>query len=312
MRAVAEAMRRWGPLGVSLFTLAALVLAALAYFVARPPVEDAIETTPYHDGPAEDLAMGDGLPDRGIGAAPNTAFPRFTSRTSEVIWKPVRCTDTVCQWSPRGNNNIEAIVVHVAGGRPDQCDGTANYLSNNALLVSAHFLVCDKKVYQQVEVGDAAHHAGRWGATVNPEHNPIVDSWWRNRINPNVRTVGIETMLTPGYHIDNYPRMRENLIELLVWLVQQTGLPPDRLHIIGHYETDYTDRKVDPVCCMDLNAITAEVAARVFSQAGDEFCCEQDYGGRFNITRDRWEWRPDPLFIWTMEDPTWRCFEGCP
>lgn len=283
-----------------LLALAAVILFAFAYFVARPPVEDAIETTPYHDGPAEDLAMGDALPERGVGAAPSSAYPRYASRNAEVIWKPVRCTPEVCQWSPRGNNNIEAIVVHVAAGRPDQCDGTANYLANNTLLVSAHFLVCDKKVFQQVEIGDAAHHAGLWGATVNPDANPVIDSWWRTRTNPNVRTVGIETMLTPGYHIDNYPRMRENLIELLVWLIQQTGLSPDRIRIIGHFETDYTSRKVDPVCCMDLNAIVTEVANRVFSQApvaSEWGACDTSWrpGGCWNEAIKRW-WSAIGLF----------------
>ena len=35
----------------------------------------------------------------------------------------------------------------------------------------------------------------------------------------------------------------------------------------------------------------------------DSYCCEQPYGGRFNVTRDRWEWRPGALWVWRPAPP---------
>lgn len=245
------------------------VVAAFAVGMAFNPVDEAatgvkdqIEGEPYFDGPGADLAMGEDLVSPGLGASGSTVYPRYTSTRTQVVWKPVTCNNpSDCQWSLRGPTKPQAIIVHVTAGRPDQCDGTANYGEKNALRVSWHLLICNDKVYQQVEFGDAAHHAGRWGTPTLT--NPLIREWWNAGINPNVPSIGIETSLTYGYHINDQKGMRENLIESLVWLSLEFDIPPDRTHIIGHFEVDGDTRKDDPICCINLDQIVAEVAARV-------------------------------------------------
>lgn len=294
MKRFADQMRRWGPLGVSLFTLFVVLTLAFAYFVARPPVQDALYSGPATLHPAiqqalfDDLAGGDLIPGPSQGAAPNSAYGRpvswFADQGTKFEWQPSP------NWAGRGTNPIEAITVHVTAG--GTCDGIVNYFKQSGG-VASHFLVCPEKVVQQVEIGDAAFHQGIWGARLNPYANPIIDNWWRNGINPNLRTIGIETLLKPGEQLDNFPTMRENLVDLLVYLVKTLNLPPDRIHIIGHFETDLVNRPSDPTCCMNLDTIVAEVAKRVFQpapQASEWGTCDTSWrpGGCWNEAIKRW------------------------
>ena len=75
--------------------------------------------------------------------------------------------------------------------------------------------------------------------------------------------------------------MRENLIDLLVYLVGELNLPPDREHIIGHFELDLVNRPSDPICCMNLDAVVAEVAKRVHTP-------EPQVAAPVGLTFQRW------------------------
>jgi hypothetical protein len=82
----------------------------------------------------------------------------------------------------------------------------------------------------------------------------------------------------------------------------------DRAHVIAHAQIDSINRATDPYCCVNIENVLKGLNAPV----ADAFCCEQPYGGRYNVTKQQWEWRPDALFIWRAEDPVWRCASGCP
>lgn len=264
MNKILRAAGEYGWLLAVVFAISAFATSWAGYnFLQR--AHDVVDTGPERFA-VPDLSMGEDLPQVSLGASGSTFYPRYTSSRTEVIWKPVKCNDpSDCQWSPRGLYEPRVIVVHVTAGRPDQCDGTANYLADNKLRVSAHLLICNEKVYQQVEFGDAAHHAGRWGTPTLT--NPIINYWWTKGLNPNIESIGIENSLTYGYSINapEQTRMRANLIDALVWLVKEFNIPPDRTHIIAHQELDNEGRRDDPWCCIDLNQIVAEVAERVLA-----------------------------------------------
>ncbi len=266
MNWLSRQIRSWGPVGFSWALIATLAVVGTLYFV--PPIaKDALDTpeTISDDLKAEltaDLGGHDLVPGPSQGAAPNTAYGRpvswFADQGTPFEWQPSP------NWAGRGSNPIEAIVVHVTAG--GTCDGIVNFFKAPGG-VAAHFLACPNKVVQQVDLGDGAFHAGIWGARLNPHNNRIIENWWRNGYYINLRTVGIETLLKPGEQLDNFPTMRENLIDLLVYLVKELDLPPDREHIIGHYELDMVQRPIDPICCMNLDAVVLEVAKRVNAPA---------------------------------------------
>ncbi|MGE0205891.1 MAG: N-acetylmuramoyl-L-alanine amidase [Hyphomicrobiaceae bacterium] len=225
-----------------------------------------------------------------VGAASSTSFARPQSylldRGLKYEWSPTT------RWTPRGSSPVQAIVVHVTGG--GSCGGITDFFKTGTPAVSAHFLVCPDKVVQQVEVGDVAWHAGIWGARQNLT-NPMIAGWWNAGINPNTRTVGIETLLADGQQLDNFPTMRRNLVTLLAALAEELNLPPNRDYIIGHFELDGVNRAVDPRCCMDLDAVVADAAAIVHAHANqlpepsDEWgATDPSWGGRFNNWKQRW------------------------
>src|SRR5690606_23285799 len=126
--------------------------------------------------------------------------------------------------------------------------------------VSAHFGIGKNgEVEQYVALEAAAWHAG----VLNRPNltNPLIANWAATGVNPNRCHVGIELLLAgPAEPLVEYPEMRVSLNALLAWLLDVTGLPADRIHIIGHYEIDGVNRSTDPRCCVDIDAVIAELA----------------------------------------------------
>lgn len=263
MKRLADAMRQWGPLGVSLFALAVVVLLAFAYFGARPVVQDAIDTSPaIPEELADHQTRGDMERGRSVGAEPSKALPRYPG--AEFIASP--------NWSGRGTCGVEGIVLHVTG--PGSMAGMASWFKNPASQVSAHFGIGKKgEVQQYVEVGDSAWHAGILNRPDTT--NPLVASWTRDGVNPNRCTIGIELLLGgPAEPLSEYPAMQEALIDLLDWLHETTGVTLDKAHILGHNQIDGVSRATDPICCytvarvIELLAGDAPAASRVYFPDG--------------------------------------------
>jgi len=278
-----------------LLALAAVILFAFAYFVARPPVEDAIDTSPsIPEELADHQTRGDMERGRSVGATPSTLIPRYPDATFYA--SP--------NWSGRGTCGIEGVVMHVTG--PGSMAGMASWFKNPSSAVSAHFGIGKNgEVHQYVEVGDSAWHAGILN---RPDlSNPLVANWVSQGINPNRCTIGIELLLGgPAEPLVDYPAMKVSLDRLLAWLHEQTGVPLDTAHVLGHNQIDSISRSTDPVCCYKIAGILGG------APAADVYCCDAPYGGRFNVTKDQWEWRPDDLFIWKSTAPVWTCVSGCP
>lgn len=271
MRWFAKQAKEWGPLGVSCFAFVIACIIAMAYF-AGPHGYDAgkqiIDPPPgIPDYLKEDLAAG--VDENGrelvagptVGASSDQSYPRPRELLAQANVKYEWSPTTI--WSSRWLYKPEAIVVHVTAG--GTCSGIVNYFKSNDRNVSAHFVVCDDKVVQQVEVGDAAHTQGIWGAKVALS-NPLIKRHYVAGANPNWWGIGIETVLAVGQHIDNFPGMRRNLIELIAALAKQHNIIPSRETVIGHFELDGTNRPIDPICCMSLDAIVQEAAALVYGR----------------------------------------------
>lgn len=300
MKKIADAMRTWGPVGVSLFTAVIVGVLAFAYF-GVPRAYEAVDS----DGPAIPHELIDHANERAglergsqYGATPSQALPRPSHLANYTFHASPN-------WSSRGTCGVQAIVIHVTG--PGSMAGMASWFKNPASQVSAHFGIGKNgELHQYVEMGDAAWHAGILN---RPDlSNPLIAQWVRDGINPNRCHIGIELLLGgPAEPLVDYPLMEQTLTALLAWISQTTGVPLDRTHVIGHYQIDGVNRASDPKCCVDFDRVL-----HPFSAVPDEYCCKQDYGGEFNITRSRWEWRPEALFIWVEENPVWTCIENCP
>lgn len=274
--------------GIIAFLVVAAVAAtvgAMLYFAAPKAVDVVAPGGPTISAGLIDeaaSARGYNLP-RGssVGAEGSTTYPRPTSFLADhgITYKYVDSPN----WSQRYlGDTVDAIVVHVASGT---CPGADSWFKNPASQVAAHFIVCrDGSIHQYVEVGDAAWQAG----IVNKPDlsNPIIGSWVNDGINPNRRTVGIETELSVGDHIDDYPAMKQSLELLVGWLSQTLSIPLDRTHVIGHYQIDSVNRAADPVCCIDLDALIAGAAgpAPATSPWG---ACDPAYGDSY-LLRPAW------------------------
>ena len=107
------------------------------------------------------------------------------------------------------------IVIHETGNFAKGADADSHYNYDNAGS-SAHF-VCDKdKVIQLLELNQRAWHVGD-----NKGHSDITNS----------NSIGIEICVNAD---GNYKKARENCIELVRWLLKQTGLSIDS--VVRHYD----------------------------------------------------------------------------
>lgn len=234
-------------------------IAATLYFGA-PKAADVVTSGPP-PVPQLDAEAGRGtnMP-RGaeVGAEADKSIPRPASYLADHGIKYTWVGSP--NWSARGiGDQLQAIVLHVAAG---SCPGMDSWFKNASAQVSAHFAVCkDGAVHQYVELGDAAWHAG----IVNrPDvSNSVIAAMTAAGINPNRLTVGIETELSPGEKISDYPVMQQSLDVLTSWLLETFNLPPDRTHIVGHFQFDSVNRSVDPICCINMADVVTEVAELV-------------------------------------------------
>lgn len=190
-------------------------------------------------------------------------------------------------WSPRGFNIVEGIVVHVTG--PGTMAGMRSWFANPTAGASAQFGIGKQgELDQYVDVGDGAWHAGIVNAP--DRSNALIASWLAAGVNPNSRTVGIELLLTPGENLADYPAMRATLHDLLAWLSETLFIPLDRTHVIGHYQIDAVNRSVDPRCCVDIDLELSIVAGNVEAAS-----CPS---GVFNPEGFEWDPCLDPYGRW--------------
>jgi N-acetyl-anhydromuramyl-L-alanine amidase AmpD len=242
-------------------SVVSVIIAASLYF-GGPAAYEAVDRDP----PAIPVELADhqtrGDMERGqsVGATPSQALPRYPE--AEFIASP--------NWSGRGTCGIEGIVLHVTG--PGSMAGMASWFRNPASQVSATFGIGKNgEVQQYVEVGDSAWHAGILN---RPDlTNPLIAEWVNDGINPNRCTVGIELLLGgPAEPLSDYPAMQASLVKLLDWLHETTGVPLDKVHVMGHNQIDGVSRATDPVCCYTiarvLELVQSDATARYFFPDG--------------------------------------------
>lgn len=282
-----RSLQRHLPLAIALVALiCAINVPKAGYDLATvdPPKvpEYVIDESPLARG--ADLERGNF-----VGATPSGTYPRALA-----VWSPSP------NWSQRGVNPPEAIVLHVTG--PGTMAGMASWFGNAANKVSAHFGIGkDGKLYQYVEVGDAAWQAGN---IAKPTAQIVLD---HGSLNPNVYTVGIEVLLAPGENLNDYPAQKATLVDLLLWLHGTTGIPLDRYHVIGHNEIDGVNRSVDPVCCYMIDNLLREM----FPPLPEWGATDESYGGRYNNWRQVWvsadgNWEFNPA-----TNGPWVCVSNC-
>lgn len=269
-----------GIAGAMLIALASIILT-VTVLMGGPEAYDALDPD-SPDYPPMLVDHGGRGPDDARGASVGAA-PSVSARPSHLGTKYGFYASP--NWSSRGFNPVEAIVVHVTG--PGTCPGMRSWFANPTSGASAQFGVCkDGSLEQYVDVGDGAWHAGI--VNVPDLSNPMIASWISAGINPNSRTVGIELLLTPGENLADYPLMRETFHALLHWLSSDRNIILDRTHVIGHYQIDAVNRSVDPRCCVDIDL---ELALLV----GDPTSCPS---GVFNGEGAEWDPCLDPYGRW--------------
>lgn len=253
MRFVLDASRNYG----WLLAIVAVLVAATLYFAGPPAADEAQDALTSPPPPPELLAdhqeRGPDL-QRGstVGAASVYPLPQALFADQRINYEFAETPNR----SSRGQNAPEAITIHVTG--PGTMDGMKAWFKNTSSQASAHFGVGkDGQIDQYAHLADATWHNG----ILNKPNlsNQLIASWVSGRINPNVKTVGVEVLLAPGEQITDYGPQWRSLLLLMDWLIDVTKIPVDRTHIIGHYEVDSVNRSVDPRCCIDLDGLVQEL-----------------------------------------------------
>lgn len=259
---VRDMMRNWGASETITFALGlslALFFIVGMILLGAPAAQDAIDNSPSIPEELADHQERAGLErGRSVGATPSKALPR-----PDTIFKDFQFVESP-NWSGRGTCGIEAIVLHVTG--PGSLAGMDSWFKNPSSSVSAHFGIGKKgEVHQYVEVGDSSWNAGILN---RPDlTNPLIQNWVTQNINPNRCIVGIELLLGgPAEPLADHPDMQASLDRLLTWLRDTTGVPLDRVHVIGHYQIDAVNRSTDPRCCADIDAILKGLGAQPAAQ----------------------------------------------
>lgn len=151
-----------------------------------------------------------------------------------MVQRPVVVMDASPNfWHGRSGYQPLAIVYHVEAGTEG---GTDSWFARPASGVSSHFSISRLGIIRQhVPIADSA-----WANGVVMRPDPSI-SWLNpSRVNPNYLTVSIEH---EGYPGDLWtPAMFHADVALTAWLCQTLGIPPDRDHLIGHYQIDSVTR----------------------------------------------------------------------
>lgn len=143
----------------------------------------------------------------------------------------------VNHWTGRGGRAIRAIVIHITDG-PD-AESAVGWFHNPASEVSAHYVIgLDGAIYRIVAEADGAWANGRLN---KPDmNNPIVASWVRDGINPNLETISIEMA---GHPASTKPAAQwASVLWLVADIRRRRGIVADRTHTIGHYQIDSVTR----------------------------------------------------------------------
>lgn len=159
----------------------------------------------------------------------------------------------------------EAIVWHVTAG-----SGTSarDWLTNPDSQASCNYLIMEDGSI--LELVNPETRGAAWTNGINyndypngkrPDmSNPLVASWTRNKVNPNLRTIGIEHAGKTGQNVN--AKQVDASVRLTAWLCQRFNISPDRTHIIKHAQIDGIDR---PNCPGFTEAQWDERVARVAS-----------------------------------------------
>lgn len=124
------------------------------------------------------------------------------------------------------------IVCHIMAG---SLAGTDSWFNNPQSKASAHFGVGkDGTIHQYVAEEDAAWANGRVQGVPWP-------AWAdKPRVNPNLRSLSIEHEGQPDDGLTE--AQYQASLALIRYLCERWAIPPDREHIIGHYQIDAINR----------------------------------------------------------------------
>lgn len=177
----------------------------------------------------------------------NQMYERVGKGKDKLIPKPTMNTSYVASYSRNkynpaedGARVVEAFVYHIA---------TATKASNLSWLAhpssgasTNYYIAKDGEIFELVPWEIAAWTHGQMN---RPDvSNPLIKKWHDNGWNPNQRAIGIEH---EGEAADTLTEAQiKSNNQLTAWLSQQTGVPVDRTHIIGHYQIDSVNRPYCP------------------------------------------------------------------
>ena len=139
-----------------------------------------------------------------------------------------------------GRRTPEAIVWHIADG---SLDGTLSWLTSPESQASSNYVVSREGVIFELVPPDVTPWTN--GLICKPDlASPLVKRWVDAGTYPNEPTITIECI---GYSSKRAggslaePQVA-SLVILTAWLCQEHGIPPDRQHILGHYQIDACNR----------------------------------------------------------------------
>lgn len=159
-------------------------------------------------------------------------------------------------WPGRNGHPIEGMVVHVSEGSRNS---VTNWFNSPASEASAHVLVCkDGTRVRYVLDADTAWANG----VVNGPNlaDPIIARWVASNINPNRRTLAVETERRYQERLTKH--QLASLCELAVGWHRAHGWPADGTRIWGHYEIDSVNRKNCPsLTRAEWDAVVGAVAS---------------------------------------------------
>jgi N-acetyl-anhydromuramyl-L-alanine amidase AmpD len=170
-----------------------------------------------------------------------------------------------------------AVCMHITDG--DTVNGAISHW-NGPVDASAHYLVDkDGSITRTVR---EEHIAWSNGVVRSPDMgNPLIAHWVNNGINPNSMTIGIEIVGRPGQPIQT--AQWASVVWLVADICLRWAIPPDRDHIIGHYQIDSISRARCPSLSGAQWAALVEGAGKRFTADDEDALLERQY--QAEITR---------------------------
>ena len=159
----------------------------------------------------------------------------------------------LASWSPSPNYSsrrgavVDKVVIHITDGSPS-LSGCVERFQKAETKASPHFVVGrDGTVVQLVELDRAAWHASGWNReSVGIEHiarTPGELKGWAKLSRETRRKLveseaDAEATTDPGL-MPTEAQLAAS-VTLVRWLCEKLGLPMDRRHVVGHYESPTT------------------------------------------------------------------------